>query len=170
MSGDNTEAGAPQIKGEHVKTFPELDSLVKTFYTVLPGKMVGSFQKEIETKNLDDIAKFKKRIDLGQKFFEEFEGLRMQTGNFTAEELDKLTIPQLQVLAKSFGQNPKRVKAELVASLTGAPKSIPATQSKYWNKDGKCVLVQRLREARDAVNYPHPRQALAAEKAAMRAR
>jgi hypothetical protein len=130
--------------------------------------MVGSFQKELETKNVEEITKFKKRIDLGQKFFEEFEGSRMQTGQFTKERLEKLNTKQLQVLAKSFGQNPKRPKAELVASMIGAPKSIPATQSKYWKKDGKCVLVQRLREARESVNYPHKRQIAAIEKAAIK--
>jgi len=169
---DDAEAKTSQTKG-HVKTFPDLQALVNTFFDVLPGQAVGQVQRNKDSLSIEDIETFKNRIKLGQELFEEFEAARLATNtHFTAEELEKMDRSKLQKIAKGFRVKATMSNKNLIATLTGRPKSIPAIKTKYWkNKDGRSILISRLREAREAYkaatgeDFSHPRQIAAAERA-----
>ena len=154
----------------NVKTFPDIKELVNQFYNILPGQLVGAVRNNLKTLSPEAIEKFKKEIDKAQDIFEEFEATRLATSNnFTEEELAKLGLKKLQMIAKSFRMSAKMSEKTLIKNLTGKPKSIPVTQTKYWKtSDNKSTLVQRLREAREVVGYFHPRQLAASEQAAMK--
>ena len=154
----------------NVKTFPDLRALVDRFFDILPGQLIGAVKNNIDTLKPETIENFKKEIDKAQEIFEEFEATRLATSNnFTEEELAKLGLKKLQMIAKSFRMSAKMSEKTLIKNLTGKPKSIPVTQTKYWKtSDNKSTLVQRLREAREVVGYFHPRQLAAAEQAAMK--
>jgi hypothetical protein len=172
----NAEAEASQTESVqgHVRTFPEIKALVDTFYGALPGEMIGTVQKRT-TLTEEEKDAFKGRVNLAQELFEEFEATRLATrSNFTAEELRGLGYKKLQMIAKSFRLNAKMSENGLVVELTGKPKSIPVTQTKYWkDKDNRSVLIARLREARTAYktvtgeDITHPRQQVAMDRAAI---
>lgn len=157
----STNEGSEPKESRQVKTFPQIADIVDEFYGLLPGEMIGAVKKGQATEA--GVQELRENIDKAQGLWEQFSTTRMviedkqkQPILFTEEELEEMSVRDLRGIAKTHGIRTSQLKRELVAALEGKPKSRPVLSTKYWKtEDGRSKLVERLREARAAADYPY---------------
>lgn len=127
-----------------------LNKIMHEFYKILDGKKVYGF--DVKGASEADIKDFESDIDIAQDIYEEVEAMRLKlTVTHTRDELSKMTYTMLQMCAKMQRINCMQTKNDLITELEGKPRTIrPWRQMKQ--------LIERLRTAREKINYLHPRQ------------